>query len=92
MALLEGMASSLPIVATNVGGVPGVIEDGETGFLVPPSNPNMLANACLVLIKDPELRKRIGQAGYTHVQEKYGMDLMVNKTISLYQSLLQVAR
>ena len=92
VALLEGMASSLPIVATNVGGVPGVIENGETGFLVPPSSPDLLANACLVLIKDPELKKRMGKAGYTHVQEKYGMELMVNKTISLYQSLLQVAR
>ena len=92
VALLEGMASSLPIVATNVGGVPGVIENGETGFLVPPSSPDLLANACLVLIKDPELKKRMGKAGYTHVQEKYGMELMVNKTISLYQSMLQVTR
>lgn len=89
VALLEGLASSLPVVASNVGGIPGVIRDGEYGLLVPPADPQALANACLSLIKDPAMRKKIGQAGYAHVQKNFGMDGMVNRTISLYQALLQ---
>jgi glycosyltransferase involved in cell wall biosynthesis len=89
VALLEGMASFLPVVSTNVGGVPGVLQDGVMGLLVPPADAEALASACLSLIKDPELRNRMGQAGSTHVQSHYGMDGMVNKTISMYQTLLQ---
>ena len=91
VALLEGLASSLPVVATNVGGVPGVIQHGVTGLLVPPSNPDALASSCLSLIKDTSLRGKIAQAGYEHVQANYGMDGMVNRTVALYQSLLQKA-
>lgn len=89
VALLEGMASSLPVVATSVGGVPGVIENGVTGFLVPPADPEALANTCISLINDPALRRRIAQAAFNHVQKNYSMEGMADKTISLYQSLLQ---
>lgn len=89
VALLEGMASSLPVVATKVGGIPGVIQNGITGFLVPPADPDALAYYCNVLIKDATLRERLGKAGCAHVQANYSMDSMTNKIISLYQSLLQ---
>ena len=91
VVLLEGLASSLPVVATHVGGVPGVIENGVTGLLVPPADSDALASSCISLVNDGALRERIGKAGYDHVQANYGMDGMVNKTISLYQSLLQAA-
>jgi glycosyltransferase involved in cell wall biosynthesis len=92
VALLEGLASSLSVVATHVGGVPGVIQNGVTGFLVPPADSDALASSCTSLVKDAALRERIGQAGYDHVQANYGMDGMVKKTISLYRSLLQEQR
>lgn len=92
VALLEGLASALPVVATNVGGIPGVIQNGITGFLVPPADPDALAYSCNTLIRDTALRERIGKAGCAHVQANYTMDGMVNKTISLYQSLLQKSK
>lgn len=88
VALLEGMASSLPVVSTRVGGVPGVIQNGETGVLVPPADSQSLADACLLLIKDPALREKMGQAGNIHVRANYGMDGMVEKIANLYRSLL----
>jgi glycosyltransferase involved in cell wall biosynthesis len=89
VALLEGLASSLPVVATSVGGIPGVIQNGFTGFLVPPADSNALASSCISLINDAALRERIARAGYDHVQANYSMESMVSKTILLYQSLLQ---
>ena len=92
VALLEGMASSLPVVSTNVGGVPGVIKDGITGLLVPPSNAELLAQACLQLIEDPLLRRKMGLEAQTHIQTNYSMDAMVNKITQLYLSLLENVR
>ncbi len=89
VALLEGMASFLPVVATSVGGIPGVIQHGLTGLLVPPGSPDSIAEACLKLIKDAPLRKEIGRAGCAQVRANYGMDGMISKTIGLYQTLLQ---
>lgn len=88
VALLEGLASSLPVVATSVGGVPGVIQNGITGSLVPPSDLYALAFSCISLINDADLRESIARAGYDHVQANYSMERMVNKTILLYQFLL----
>lgn len=92
VALLEGMASSLPVVATSVGGVPGVIQNGETGLLVLPEDSSALAKSSLSLIKNAALREKMGQAGNVHVRANYGMDGMVNKIISLYHSLLRLAK
>ena len=92
VALLEGMAASLPIVATKVGGIPGVLSNNVTGLLVPSDDPIALANACIRLLKNPELRKRMGEAGNVLVRENYNMKVMVEKTVSLYQTLLRSVR
>jgi glycosyltransferase involved in cell wall biosynthesis len=88
VALLEGMAAGLPIVATSVGGIPGVIDDGVSGFLVPSSDAGALAQACIRLVETPRLREKMGLAGQSHVQINYSMNGMVEKTADLYQSLL----
>ena len=58
MALLEAMAASRPIVASRVGGIPEIIEDGVDGFLVEPMDVNNLAERCRQLIESPELPER----------------------------------
>jgi glycosyltransferase involved in cell wall biosynthesis len=92
VAMLEGMASCLPVVATEVGGIPGVLEHGVSGIIVPPSDPGSLASACLKLINNPILGQQMGAAGYAHVKAHYSIDAMVDATSRLYQSLLRKAK
>jgi glycosyltransferase involved in cell wall biosynthesis len=61
MALLEAMAYGKPVVASKVGGIPEIVHDGETGFLVPPEDPDALAEAMVKLLSDPVCRKRMGE-------------------------------
>ena len=65
--VLEAMAHGIPVVAAAVGGVPEVVSDGQTGFLVPPSDAKGLATRVLELLNDPALRRRLGQAAQDHV-------------------------
>lgn len=87
-ALLEAMAAGLPVVATAVGGVPEVVVDGVTGLLVPPRDPQALADAILRLLRDPELRQRMGEAGRARVIAHFSVEQMVRKTQALYDQLL----
>jgi glycosyltransferase involved in cell wall biosynthesis len=88
IALLEAMAAGLPVVATAVGGTPEVVIDGVTGFLVPPRDPEALADAILRLLRDPDLRQRMGEAGRARVTEHFSVEQMVRKTEALYEQLL----
>ena len=67
LVLVEAMQFSLPVVSTFEGGIPDVVEDGETGFLVPQNDAVALAEKLELLIKDPVLRKEMGEMG----REKY---------------------
>ena len=88
VVLLEAMAASRPIVSTAVSGVLGVVEDGVTGVLVEPLNSEALAEACLCLIGNPELRKKMGQNGYERVKTRYSINAMTEKTVALYRNLI----
>jgi glycosyltransferase involved in cell wall biosynthesis len=88
MASLEAMAQSLPIVATNVGGLPELVENGRTGYLVPPTDPEALAGRLRSLIVDADRRKEMGLAGYQRVRDNFTVDRMVAQTADLYLSLL----
>ena len=71
IACLEAMAFGLPVVATRVGGLPEVIEDGVTGLLVPPGDADALAQAMIRLLSDADLRRRMGQAGRERVLKEF---------------------
>ncbi|MGC9398865.1 MAG: glycosyltransferase [Anaerolineae bacterium] len=88
LALLEAMAAGLPVVATRVGGVPEVVVDGVTGLLVPPRDPHALADAILRLLRDPALRRRMGEAGRARVAAHFSVEQMVRKIEALYEQLL----
>ena len=89
LAVLEAMAAGLPIVASNVGGVPEAVIDGETGFLVEPSSARSLREAILKLLKDPERARSMGAAGRTRVRAEFGVDRMVEETCEVYRNLLR---
>lgn len=87
--LLESMAAGVPVVAARVGGNSEVVEDGVTGFLVPPRDPVELACATGRLLKDSDLASSFGQAGMRRVQELFSMERSVRETEHLYQQLLE---
>jgi len=91
-SLLEAMAARLPVVATAVGGNPEIVEDGVTGFLVPPSAPAALAEAIGRVLESPALAARLGAAGKARVEERFVQERMVERTIDLYLRLLENAR
>lgn len=84
-AVLEAMSAGLAIVATNVGGVPDLIEDGVSGLLVPPKNPHALADAIAVLLRDPSRRRALGAHAARRVQERYILDRMIHDTVAVYR-------
>jgi len=87
--ILEAMALRKPVVATDVTGSRDVIIDGRTGLLVPPQDPDALAQAILCLIRDREMAREMGNAGRKLVEERFGLDQMVIKTEQLYENLLK---
>lgn len=87
-ALLEGLASGLPLVATAVGGNREVIEDGVNGYLVPPGDPQALASALSRLAQDSELRRRLGVASRELAVASYSTRVMVDRFEALYARLL----
>jgi glycosyltransferase involved in cell wall biosynthesis len=89
IALLEAMAMELPVVATAVGGVPEVVKEGKTGFLVPAGRPGELAAAAKKLLEDPDMGQAMGRAGRTMVKEKFSMERMVRQTEEVYLEVLE---
>lgn len=86
--LLEGLAASLPFVATEVGGNPEVIDDGKTGFLVPPQAVDSIAGAIARLASSPELARQMGMRGRQTVEDKFTIEECVEQYEQLYRELL----
>ncbi|MBN1921071.1 MAG: glycosyltransferase [Anaerolineae bacterium] len=89
IVLLEAMASGLPCVSTEVGtGTSWVVQDGVTGRVVPPQDPTALAGALRELVDDPEKRRVMGQAGRLRVETEFTQELMTQRVMAVYESLL----
>ncbi len=85
LVLLEAMAAGCPIVATNVGGVPSVVEKGVTGALVPPKDPDALAARILSLLADDGIRRKFAEAGPRVVRDRYSVEAMTRQYERLYR-------
>jgi len=91
-SLLDAMAMSRPVVATRVGGIPEMVEDGVTGRLVPPRNPSRLAEALIELLQRPEDCKRMGRAGRARMLAEYSAESMVSATEALYLKIAEAKK
>lgn len=89
LAVAEALALETPVVATAVGGVPQTVVQGETGVLVPPSDPAALADALLWMLRHPDDARRMAVAGRERVTRLYAPDRMVRATADLYGRLLR---
>jgi glycosyltransferase involved in cell wall biosynthesis len=88
IAIIEAMASGLPVVSTLVGGIPEVVEDGMNGFVVAPNDDGALAEALETLIRDENLRKKMGANGRDTYLRKFTMRKMLLNLETLYDHLL----
>ena len=91
MAILEGMASRLPIVATAVGGVPTIILDGKTGVLVPTLDPGLIAVGIVELLRNAADRERLGAAARQLVEEEFSAQRMTADYLRVYQAAIDTA-
>lgn len=86
--LIEAMAAGLPVIGSNTGGIPDVIREGETGLIVPASDPSALARAIQRLLMEPTLAQALGQAGRLCVGRQYSIAGQVDQLTALYEGIL----
>lgn len=89
IAVLESMACSKPVVATDVGGLGEIVVDGETGFMVPEGDNRMLAEKIVTILKDSALLCKMGERGRSHLEEKFSVETMAEETQALYGKVLE---
>lgn len=92
LAILEAMACGLPVVASDVGGVHEAVQDGVTGWLVPPRDPLLLATRLFALLEDPVLARTMGAAGRARVAVHFAFPRLVSRFEETYAALLRDAQ
>ncbi len=88
MTVIEGMYSGLVVVASDVGGIPDILTDGENGVLVTPKDAKALESSIMRVIDDDEFAERIKANGYKSVKEKYSCRVSVERLVNIYNSLV----
>jgi glycosyltransferase involved in cell wall biosynthesis len=89
IATIEAMAAGKPVVVTRSGGPQEIVEDGETGFLVPPADPQALAAKVCEILRDPDLGARLGVRAREAVERRFTLSKMVSEYEALYQRCLE---
>jgi glycosyltransferase involved in cell wall biosynthesis len=86
--VLEAFAASKPVVASNIGGVPELVEEGISGYLVPPGRPEPLAKAILKMLGDSEKMQSMGAAGYERVRREFTFEAQTEKLEAIYHQMI----
>lgn len=89
MVAVEAMAMKVPVIATNVGALPEVVDDGKTGILVSPGNADILCRAIKYLAKNPDVRLEMGENGRQRVLEKFTIEENVRKTEKVFLEMIR---
>ena len=89
IVVVEAMMSELPVIASKLGGIQDIIIDRECGFLVPPNNPDAIADKIILLLTDRGLRRRLGRNARKRAIEKYSWSVIAEKTIRIYKELMR---
>jgi glycosyltransferase involved in cell wall biosynthesis len=89
VAIIEAMASGLPVVASDVGGIKEVVADGLSGLLCPPGDAEALARAIRRLLSDPQMMERMGRRGREICEERFRVETMLEKVGTLYTELVK---
>lgn len=92
LSILEAMSCGLPVVASDVGDISRAIDDGTTGYVVPPKSPAELAEALERLLTDRDLRARMGQEGRRRVVETFSREVMARKISAIFAEVTKVSR
>ncbi|MCR4337254.1 MAG: GT4 family glycosyltransferase PelF, partial [Candidatus Omnitrophica bacterium] len=87
--ILEAQAAGVPVVATRVGGVVDIIDDEKTGLLVPPKDPEMMANAIVRVLQDKNLVRQFVQLAREKIEQKFTLEHMAGQTIKVYEEVLR---
>jgi glycosyltransferase involved in cell wall biosynthesis len=86
-SVIEAMAQGIPAVVTSVGGMPELVGHGEAGVLVEPCNPASIASGIRALYRDPDRRKRLGDAGQRRISNVFNVDQTIERTFSIFNEL-----
>jgi rhamnosyl/mannosyltransferase len=87
MVLIEAMACGKPVIGSDVGGIPFVIDDGRDGYLVPPADASALAGACLEILRAPELAAALGEQGYRKIKDRFRWPTQIDKYRAIFGAL-----
>jgi len=88
LVILEGLVHAKPTIASRVGGIPEIIQDGVNGLLVSPDDVDALTRAIIYLLKNPELTRQLGRTGQQALVQNFSVETMVKQTEKLYQAAL----
>lgn len=89
VVLMEAMACKLPVIGSDVGGIPDIIQDGESGLLVPEKDVTGLSRSIITLLEDEDLMERIAIGGYDKVREKFSWEKVAEGYLKVYNDLIE---
>jgi len=88
VVLLEAMACKVPVIGSNIGGIPDIIQDGETGLLVPEKNISELSKAVINLVENEDFRNKLANGGYKLVGDKFNWRKIAQSYINVYTQIM----